>query len=73
MNAYEIRNNILELATGLEQSRYEKDYQVWEQSQEREPESGRLVYDQTNPAPNFPSSKEILDLAQELYAFVEHG
>jgi hypothetical protein len=62
-NAYEIRLDVLGLAMGLVSDEYNRKYGVWER------------YDMENisktPAPAFPSTKNILDKAEELYAFVE--
>ena len=62
-NAYEIRLDVLGLAMGLVSDEYNRNWSVWER------------YDIENksntPAPSFPSTKNILDKAEELYAFVE--
>ena len=68
-NAYEIRADILNQAQGLVMTRYDKDFQVWESSVLRHPESGQVI--SIKDAPTFPSNDEILKTADELYSFVD--
>lgn len=68
-NAYEIRADILGQATGLVQEKYNRAYQTWEMSAIRHPETGAIV--STKDAPAFPTTKEILECANELYSFVD--
>jgi hypothetical protein len=68
-NAYEIRADILNQAQGLVMSRYDKDFQLWESSVLRHPESGQVI--SIKDAPTFPSNDEILKTADELYSFVD--
>mgnify|MGYP001188201498 CR=1 FL=1 len=68
-NAYEIRADILNQAQGLVMSRYDKDFQLWESSVLRHPESGQVI--SIKDAPTFPSNDEILKTADEIYSFVD--
>jgi|TARA_B100000686_G_scaffold273189_1_gene290683 hypothetical protein len=68
-NAYEIRADILGQAQGLIQEKYNRAYQTWEMSAIRHPETGVIV--STKDAPAFPTTKEILECANELYSFVD--
>lgn len=68
-NAYEIRADILGQAQGLLHEKYNRAYQTWEMSVTRHPETGVIL--STKDAPVFPSTKEILDCANELYSFVD--
>ncbi len=68
-NAYEIRADILGQATGLVQEKYNRAHQTWEMSATRHPETGVII--STKDAPVFPTTKEILECANELYSFVD--
>jgi|TARA_Y100000294_G_C8503423_1_gene315788 hypothetical protein len=68
-NAYEIRADILNQAQGLVMTKYDKDFQVWENSVARHPESGNILV--TKDVPAFPTTDEILKTANELYSFVD--
>jgi|TARA_B100002003_G_scaffold244963_1_gene271957 hypothetical protein len=68
-NAYEIRADILNQAQGLVMTRYDKDFQVWESSVLRHPDSGNII--STKDVPAFPTTDEILKTANELYSFVD--
>ena len=68
-NAYEIRADILGQAQGLIHEKYNKDFQIWEMSATRHPESGQII--SIKDAPAFPTTKEILECANELYSFVD--
>ena len=68
-NAYEIRADILNQAQGLVMTRYDKDFQVWESSVLRHPDSGNII--STKDVPTFPTTDEILKTASELYSFVD--
>jgi len=68
-NAYEIRADILKEATGLIQNKFDREYCIWEQTRTRDPQSGKILdpIDQ----PEFPTTKEILEIAEDLYSFVD--
>jgi hypothetical protein len=68
-NAYEIRNDVLMQAQGLVMEKYNKDFQIWESSVTRHPESGQII--STKDAPAFPTTEQILKTASELYSFVD--
>ena len=68
-NAYEIRNDVLMQAQGLIMEKYNKDFQVWEMSATRHPESGQII--STKDAPAFPTTEQILKTANDLYSFVD--
>lgn len=68
-NAYEIRADILKEATGLIQNRFDREFNVWEQTRTRCQQTGKIMdpIDQ----PKYPTTQEILDCANELYSFVD--
>lgn len=68
-NAYEIRADILKEATGLIQQRYDRQFNIWEQTRTRDEKTGKIMdpIDQ----PSFPTTQEILACANELYSFVD--
>tara|TARA_B100001057_G_scaffold455025_1_gene501260 strand:- start:80 stop:307 length:228 start_codon:yes stop_codon:yes gene_type:complete len=68
-NAYEIRADILKEATGLVTHKYEKDMYIWEMTRTRDEKSHQIM-DPINK-PSFPTTKQILDCANELYSFVD--
>lgn len=68
-NAYEIRNDVLMQAQGLIMEKYNKDFQIWEMSATRHPESGQVI--SIKDAPAFPTTEQILKTASELYSFVD--
>ena len=49
--------------------KYNKDFQVWEASVTRHPDSGQII--SIKDAPIFPTNDEILKTANELYSFVD--
>jgi hypothetical protein len=62
-NAYEIRLDVLGLAIGLVTDEYNRKFGVWERNN---------IENLTKyPSPTFPTTSNILDKAEELYAFVE--
>jgi hypothetical protein len=62
-NAYEIRLDVLGLAMGLVSDEYNRKWSVWERND--------IEKTSKTPTPAFPSTQNILDKAEELYAFVE--
>jgi hypothetical protein len=63
-NAYEIRLDVLGSAQHLVMDEYNRRWSVWE----RRDCEGKT----TDPAPEYPLVKEILERAEELYKFVEN-
>jgi hypothetical protein len=68
-NAYEIRADILSMAQGHIQCKYDKDYLIWESTATRHPESGNIL--SKEGAPEFPTTEAILKAAHDLYSFVD--
>ena len=68
-NAYEIRTEILGMAQGFVQGKFDDARGKWENSTSRHPETGQLL--STKDAPEYPSSEDILREAENLYSFVE--
>jgi hypothetical protein len=68
-NAYEIRTEILGMAQGFVQGKFDDARAKWENSTSRHPETGQLL--STKDAPEYPSTDEILREAENLYSFVE--
>ena len=68
-NAYEIRADILKEATGLIQQKYDREFNIWEQTRTRDPQTGKIIdpIDQ----PTYPTTQDILACANELYSFVD--
>jgi len=64
---YEIRTEILGMAQGLLTEKHRNRFQVWEQTAERDKETGRVL--DTN-APAFPDETDIIALAEKMYEFV---
>jgi len=68
-NAYEIRADILKEATESIQQRYDREFNIWEQTRTRDPQTGKIMdpIDQ----PTYPTTQDILACANELYSFVD--
>ena len=68
-NAYEIRADILNQAQSIVMEKYNREFQVWEASVTRHPDSGQII--SIKDTPIFPTNDEILKTANELYSFVD--
>ena len=68
-NAYEIRTEILEMAKTFVMDKFANEKANWEQSADRHPESGIIL--SLKDAPVYPSSKDVLLEAENLYSFVD--
>ena len=68
-NAYEIRTEILSMAQGFVMSKFEDARNKWENSTDRHPETGVILY--VGEAPKYPTSDDILAEAEKLYSFVD--
>jgi len=70
-NAYEIRADILKEATGLLQSQFEREMNIWEQTRTRDPQTGKIIDANDGSMPKPIMTKDILDCANEMYSFVD--
>jgi hypothetical protein len=68
-NAYEIRADILKEATGLIQNKFDREFNIWEQTRTRDPQTGKIM--DPIDKPEYPTTQDILDCANELYSFVD--
>lgn len=67
-NGYEIRTEILGMASGLLQSEYNAKFLGWEQSVKRDPKTNEIVT--TVAMPEFPGLDKVLETAEKMYNFV---
>lgn len=75
-NPYEVRLEVLKTAKDLVLERYHQEKEVWEQLEKKFnlnldlEQRKSLVKDYAYSAPHFPSEKNVLEAARELYTFV---
>jgi len=69
-NGYEIRTDILNMATNLVQFEHNTKLDIWNQTAERE-DNGRVL--NTNNIPTFPGIEKVLETAERLYSFVNNS
>lgn len=67
-NAYEIRLNVLEMAHQDEMTKFHEKMQLLRLEEEKDPTKQMLT--ETEVDGMFPKTKNILERAEELYAFV---
>lgn len=65
-NGYEIRADILALAKSHVENDYQASLTQWKYNESRDPTS-------SVPAPEFPGVSRILEVAAQLYSFVNSG
>ena len=70
-NGYEIRTEILEMAKDIVGQEFSYKWQGWEMSAARDEKSGTIVT--TVGMPEFPGLDKVLETAEKMYSFVNHG
>lgn len=70
-SGYEIRSDILELATEFVQNDFHSKFRGWEMSVERDKETGQVVT--RVGMPEFPGLDIVLATAEKMYDFVNSG
>lgn len=70
-NGYEIRTEILEMAKDLAVNEWHSKYMGWELTQKRDDKTNQIVT--TVAMPEFPGLDKILEVAEQMYSFVEKG
>jgi hypothetical protein len=67
-NGYEIRTQVLDMAKQFTEFEFSSKYMGWENSVERDKESGQIV--NTINMPQVPGVDKVLDNAQKFYDFI---
>jgi len=67
-NGYEIRTQVLDMAKQFTEFEFSSKYMGWENSVERDKESGQIV--NTVNMPQVPGVDKVLDNAQKFYDFI---
>lgn len=67
-NGYEIRTEILGMATGLLQNEFNFKWEGWQMTANRDKETGQVVT--KIDMPEFPGLEKILETAEKMYSFV---
>jgi hypothetical protein len=70
-NGYEIRTDILSMAKDLAMQDFQVKFQGWEMTAERDEKTGQIVNKVSMP--EFPGLDKILETAEKMYSFVNHG
>lgn len=70
-NGYEIRSDVLGMAKDFLEKEYSMKFAGWELTAKKDPVSGQLI--NTVAAPEFPGLDKILETAEKMYGFVNHG
>jgi hypothetical protein len=69
-NGYEIRTDILDMATNLVQFEHTTKMDIWNQTVQRE-DNGRIL--DTGNIPLFSGIEQVLETAERLYSFVNNS
>ena len=67
-NGYQIRADILAMATGLVQSEYSMKFQGWAMTSYKDEKTGQIITDVKMP--DYPGLEKVLEVAQKMYDFV---
>jgi len=70
-NGYEIRSDVLGMAKDFLEKEYSMKFAGWQVSAEKDPVTGQLV--NKVEMPTFPGLEQILETAEKMYGFVNHG
>jgi hypothetical protein len=70
-SGYEIRSNVLGMATDLLQAEYSARFAGWEISQRVDQDTGEVV--STVEMPEFPGLDKVLETAERMYQFVQNS
>lgn len=70
-NGYEIRTDILGMAKSLVQDDFQAKFSGWEMTAARDDKTGQIV--STVSMPEFPGLDKVLETAEKMYSFVNHG
>ena len=70
-NGYEIRTEILDMAKDIVGQEFSYKWQGWEMSTKRDEKTGQIV--SKVDMPEFPGLDKVLEAAEKMYAFVNHG
>jgi hypothetical protein len=70
-NGYEIRSDVLGMAKDYLEKEYSMKFAGWELTAKKDPVTGELI--STVEVPQFPGLEQILETAEKMYGFVNHG